>query len=183
MSSIPEALSVALSTSLAAQEKIVKQTSHHESAVSNSIKNGLPHSIAVSPSHGKFLAILCKLMNAKSILEIGVLGGFSTIWFANSNPDVHVTGIEFNPKHHAVATENTQGMDNVELILGAALDVLPKLAEEGRVFDFVFIDANWDEQSQYFDWAVKMTRKGGAIYVVRSLKIFPANFNFLLKNE
>lgn len=101
-------------------------------------------------------------MGAKRVLEIGTLGGYSTIWFASTG--VHVTSIEIDPKHRDVALQNTSGLD-VEIILGAALDVLPKLHQEGREFDFVFIDAAWEEQSAYFEWAVKLTREGGAIYV------------------
>jgi predicted O-methyltransferase YrrM len=79
----------------------------------------------------------------------------------------HVTSIEIDPKHREVALANTkgQGLDNVEVILGSALDVLPKLAEEGKKFDFVFIDAGWDEQWENFELAVKVTRAGGCIYV------------------
>jgi len=86
-------------------------------------------------------------MNAKTVLEIGTLGGYSTIWLAETG--AKVTGIEIDPKHRDVALENTKGL-NVELILGVALDVLPKLAEEGRKFDLVFIDAAWEELWDYF---------------------------------
>ena len=75
-----------------------------------------------------------------------------------------MTSIEIDPKHRDVALENTKGLD-VEIILGAALDVLPKLAAEGRKFDFIFIDAAWDEQYEYFSWAVKLARANGCIYV------------------
>jgi len=141
-------------------------------ALSNSTKNGIPP-ISVSPSQGKFLAIQCRLQGAKNILEIGTLGGYSTIWFTTAGADVHVTSIEINPKHRDVAMENIKyaGVsDQVDVVLGAALDVLPTLAkeiEEGtrKKFDFVFIDANWDEQWDYFDWAVKTMEKGKCIYV------------------
>jgi predicted O-methyltransferase YrrM len=75
-----------------------------------------------------------------------------------------VTSIEINPKHRNVALENVDGLD-VEIILGAALDVLPKLAEEGRQFDMVFIDADFDDQGQHFDWAVKLTRPKGCVFL------------------
>jgi predicted O-methyltransferase YrrM len=130
-------------------------------ALSNSTAAGLPP-ITINPLQGQFLAIQAKLLRAKNILEIGTLGGYSTIWFAGTG--AHVTSIEINPKHRDVALQNTEGLD-VEIILGAALDVLPKLEAEGRKFDFVFIDAAWEEQSKYFEWAVKLTRKGGAVYV------------------
>ena len=96
------------------------------------------------------------------MLEIGTLGGYSTIWFARTG--AKVTSLEINPKHRDVALENIKGLD-VEIILGAALDVLPKLAKEGRRFDFIFIDAAWGEQWEYFQWAVKLARANGCIYV------------------
>ena len=90
------------------------------------------------------------------------MGGYSTIWFASTG--AKVTSIEIDPKHRDVALENTKGLD-VEVILGAALDVLPKLAAGGRKFDFIFIDAAWEEQWEYFQWAVKLARGNGCIYV------------------
>lgn len=96
------------------------------------------------------------------MLEIGTLGGYSTIWFARTG--AKVTSIEIDSKHRDVALENTKGLD-VEIILGAALNVLQKLAAEGRKFDFPFLDAAWEEQWQYFQWAVELTRGNGCIYV------------------
>lgn len=144
-----------------AVENLLRPNVKLDNALANSDKNGLPP-ISVSPLQGQFLSIQCKLMGAKSVLEIGTLGGYSTIWFAEAG--AKVTSIEINPKHRDVALENTKDYDT-EIILGSALDVLPKLATEGRQFDLVFIDADWDEQYEYFDWAVKLTRKGGGIYV------------------
>jgi predicted O-methyltransferase YrrM len=148
-----------------------------EHALSESKKSGLPP-ISVSPSQGKFLKIQCQLQGAKNILEIGTLGGYSTIWFASAGKDVHVVSIEINPKHRDVAVDNIKyaGLSGqVDVVLGAALDVLPEFAreiEEGKrpKFDFAFIDADWDEQWDYFDWAAKMTNKGGCIYVDNVVK-------------
>lgn len=169
MASIPQVLRTAVDKSLSAQNDLVKSTKALDNAVSNSEKNGLPP-IAINAAQGQYLSILCQFVDAKSILEIGTLGGYSTIWFANSVPGVKVTSIEFNPKHRDVALENLKDMDNVDIRLGAALDVLPKLAEEGKIFDFVFIDADWEEQGQYFDWAVKLTRQKGCIYVDNAVR-------------
>ncbi|KAH7009512.1 O-methyltransferase, partial [Ilyonectria destructans] len=144
-----------------AKANLLRKNSKLDRAIESSEKNGLPP-ITVSPLQGQFLAIQCKLMGAKSVLEIGTLGGYGTIWFAQSG--AKVTSIEIDPKHRDVALENVKGL-NAEIILGAALDVLPKLAEEGREFDVVFIDAAWGEQWDYFDWAVKLTRPKGLIYV------------------
>jgi predicted O-methyltransferase YrrM len=85
-------------------------------------------------------------------------------------PGIQVTSIEYNKQHRDVALENTKGLDNINIIHGAALDVLPKLAEEGNVYDFIFIDADWLEQHQYFDWAVKLSRKGGCIFVDNAVR-------------
>ena len=144
-----------------AQTSLLRPNSQLDHAVSNAKSRGLP-SISVSALQGQFLAIQCQLINAKSVLEIGTLGGYSSIWFASTG--AKVTSIEINPKHRDVALENTKGFD-VEVILGAALEVLPKLAAEGRQFDFIFIDADWGQQWDYFEWAVKLTRLNGCIYV------------------
>jgi len=105
------------------------------------------------------------MIDAKHVLEIGTLGGYSTLWFANANEGIHVTSIEYNSKHRDVALQNLQNQNNTEVILGSALDVLPRLKDEGKLFDFVFIDASWEEQKEYFDWAVKLTRRSGCVYV------------------
>ncbi|OCL03069.1 O-methyltransferase, family 3 [Glonium stellatum] len=133
-------------------------------ALSASEAAGLPN-ICISDQQGQYLSILCQLIGAKNVLELGCLGGYSTIWLAKNG--AHVTSIEINPKHREVALANTkgQGLDNVEVILGSALDVLPKFVEEGKKFDFVFIDAGWDDQWENFELAVKLTRVGGCIYV------------------
>lgn len=144
-----------------AKKSLLKPNQQLDHALTNSAAKGLPP-ITILPLHGQYLAIQCQLINAKSVLEIGTLGGYSTIWFAGTG--AKVTSIEIDPKHRDVALENTKGLD-VEIILGAALDVLPKLASEGRKFDFIFIDAAWEEQWEYFQWAVKLTRQNGCIYV------------------
>ncbi|KAN0089837.1 S-adenosyl-L-methionine-dependent methyltransferase [Hyaloscypha variabilis] len=130
-------------------------------ALANSKAKGLPP-ISVLPLSGQHLSILAGTMGAKSVLEIGTLGGYSAICFAEAG--AKVTSIEINPKHREVALENVQGLD-VEILLGAALDVLPKLGEEGRKFDMVFIDADFDDQWEHFDWAVKLTRPTGCVFL------------------
>ncbi|TVY89233.1 Caffeoyl-CoA O-methyltransferase, partial [Lachnellula willkommii] len=124
-----------------ARNSLLKPNAQLDHALSNSEANGLP-AITISALQGQYLAIQCKLINAKSVLEIGTLGGYSTIWFASTG--AKVTSIEIDAKHRDVALENTKGLD-VDIILGAALDVLPRLAAQGRKFDFVFIDAAWQE--------------------------------------
>jgi predicted O-methyltransferase YrrM len=144
-----------------AASSLLKPNKQLDSALANSKAKGLPD-ITISELQGQYLAVQCKLINAKSVLEIGTLGGYSTIWFASTG--AKVTSIEINPKHRDVALENTKGLD-VDIILGSALEVMLELAAERRTFDFVFIDASWDEQFEYFQLAVKLTRPGGCIYV------------------
>lgn len=165
----PPDLQRAIDRSAKAQDDLVKSTEQLDRAISTSKANGLP-AIAIGSAQGSFLSILCQLRGAKNVLEIGTLGGYSTIWFATSVPGIKVTSIEYNEKHHKVASDNCKGLDNVEIILGAALDVLPRLAEQGKAFDFVFIDADWLEQQQYFEWAVKLSRKGCCIYVDNAVR-------------
>ena len=161
MSSSNDKLSQASKIDAQARSSLLKPNSKLDNALTNSAANGLP-AITISPLQGQYLAIQCQLIGAKSVLEIGTLGGYSTIWFAETG--AKVTSIQIDPKHRDVALENTKGLD-VEIILGAALDVLPKLEKEGRKFDFVFIDAAWEEQFEYFEWAAKLVRGNGCIYV------------------
>lgn len=130
-------------------------------ALTNSTAKGLPP-ISVLPLAGQYLSILTQLIGAKTVLEVGTLGGYSSICFAEAG--AKVTSIEIDPKHRDAAVENVAGLD-VEVLLGAALDVLPKLAEEGRQFDMVFIDADMNDQQEQFDWAVKLTRAGGCVFL------------------
>ncbi|KAK1625102.1 O-methyltransferase [Colletotrichum phormii] len=134
-----------------------------DNAIANSQKHDWPE-ITVSPLQGQFLAIQCKLMGAKEVLEIGTLGGYSTIWLAEAGAKVTSCYIEINLKHRDVALQNVSGLDT-EIILGSALGVLPKLAAEGRKFDMVFCDASWGEQEKYFDRAVKLSRPKGCIHI------------------
>lgn len=127
-------------------------------------------SIQVAPNQGKLLAILAQSIGARSILEVGTLGGYSTIWLARALPaDGKLVTLEIDPKHAAVAQENITraGLGEVvEIRLGSAVDTLPKLVEEGlEPFDFVFIDADKTSTTEYFQWALKMTHPGSLIVV------------------
>jgi caffeoyl-CoA O-methyltransferase len=124
--------------------------------------------INVAPNQGKLLQILALTLNARRILEIGTLAGYSTIWLARALPaDGKLITLEFSPKHAAVAQENINraGLsDRIELRQGAALDTLPQLVAEGQEpFDLVFIDADKVNTAEYFSWALKLTRKGSLI--------------------
>ena len=128
---------------------------------------GLP-SISVSPSQGKLLMLLARIQGARNILEIGTLGGYSTIWLARALPSGgHLVTLEFAPKHAEVARGNIAraGLaDVVELRLGSALDTLPQLAAEKRgPFDLIFIDADKPHYPEYLAWAIKLSRRGTLI--------------------
>ena len=161
---LPAAVTAQFNASLRAQNDLIPTNPRLEQALQNTQKHGLP-SIEISPPHGQLLSLLCKLVNAKSVLEIGTLGGYSTIWLAESVPGIQVTSIKSHPKHRDVASENVRGLANVDILLGAALDVLPPLHAHGAQFDVIFIDADWENQERYFEWAVRLARKGACVYV------------------
>lgn len=124
--------------------------------------------IQVSLNQGQMLAVLVKLVNARRILEIGTLGGYSTLWMARAMPaDGHIITLEYEPKHAEVARANfaQAGVaDQIEIRVGKALDTLPQLEAEGAgPFDLVFIDADKPNNTPYFEWALKLTRRGSLI--------------------
>lgn len=130
---------------------------------------GLPD-IAVTPSQGKLLHLLARSQNARNILEIGTLGAYSTIWMARALPaDGHLITLEASPKHAEVARANIAraGLsDIVELREGPALETLPELAIEGLPpFDLIFIDADKENNANYFAWALRLSRPGSLIFI------------------
>jgi predicted O-methyltransferase YrrM len=140
-----------------------------DGALESSAAAGLP-AIHVAPNQGKLLHVLARSINAKRILEVGTLGGYSTIWLARAlAPGGKMITLEYEPKHAKVAQANIEraGLAHlVEIRLGKAIDSLPKIAAEGRdAFDLVFIDADKPGNADYFAWAVKLTRPGGLIIV------------------
>ena len=150
-------------------ETVVPSDAALDAAIEASAKAELP-AIAVTPNQGKLLQIFARLVHARRILEIGTLGGYSTIWLARALPEGgQLISLELNPKHAEVARGSIEcaGLSNrVEIRLGRALDTLPKLAKEGRgPFDLIFIDADKASIPQYFDWSVKLARPGSVIIV------------------
>ncbi len=140
-----------------------------DAALAASAAAGLPQ-INVSPNQGKFLHLLVRAMGARTILEIGTLGGFSTIWLARALPaGGRLISLEADARHAQIATANIAraGLaDIVEIRLGKALDTLPQLAAEAHEpFDFVFIDADKPNNAAYFDWALQLSRPGSVIVV------------------
>ncbi len=134
---------------------------------------GLP-AIAVSPAQGKLLNLLASLINARHILEIGTLAGYSAIWLARAlPPDGRLITLESESRHAEVARTNIAkaGLaDLVEVRVGPALDTLPQLEQErssgqAQPFDLVFIDADKEHNADYFAAGVRLTRRGGLIIV------------------
>jgi len=137
-------------------------------AVEKSIDDaGIPQ-ISVSANQGKFLQVLARSVGARKILEIGTLGGYSTIWMARALPaEGRLITIEFEPKHAEVARGNfvRAGLDSqIDIRLGKAIEVLPQLEAEGAgPFDFIFIDADKPPYPEYFEWALRLSRPGTLI--------------------
>ncbi len=155
-----------------------------DKALQTSAAAGLPpHN--VSPNQGKLLLLLAQIQRARSILEIGTLGGYSTIWLARALPsDGQLITLEANPKHAEVARANIAhaGLsDIVDLRLGQALSTLPQIAAENHApFDLIFIDADKPSNPEYFAWALKLSRRGSLIIadnVVRNGAVIDAASN------
>ena len=140
-----------------------------EDALAANAAAGLP-SIDVSPLQGKLIHLLARITGARRILEIGALGGYSTIWLARALPDDgKLVTLELNESHARVARQNLAraGLSRkVDLRTGPALALLPKIDTEGLgPFDFVFIDADKTNNPEYFAWALRLSRPGTAIVV------------------
>ncbi|MCA9738765.1 MAG: O-methyltransferase, partial [Gemmatimonadetes bacterium] len=124
--------------------------------------------ISVSPVHGRFLHLLVRLRGAARILELGTLGGYSTVWMARALPrGGRLITIESDPKHQTVAQRNLDRAGVAPLVQirsGRALDVLPQLRDEGVApFDLIFIDADKEPLAEYFQWALRLSRPGTLI--------------------
>lgn len=140
--------------------------------------SGIP-AISVSANQGKFLHMLARLCQAKKILEIGTLGGYSTIWMARALPkNGQLITLELDQHHADVAHKNIvqAGLaDVVDIRIGPALDLLPKIETEGLApFDMIFIDADKPPYTEYFQWALKLSRPGTLIIadnVIREGKV------------
>lgn len=136
-------------------------------ALSASAEAGLP-AISVSPNLGKLLHILARSIGARRILEVGALGGYSTIWMARALPaGGRLITLESSADHARVAAANVEraGLsDVVEIRVGSAHDALPQLIEqEHGPFDFIFLDADKASLPEYFDWSLELSRMGTLI--------------------
>ena len=140
-----------------------------DAALAANTAAGLP-SIDVSAPQGKLIHLLARMSGARNALEIGTLGGYSTIWLARALPvDGRLITLELNPKNAEVARRNLAhaGLgDKVEIRTGPALETLPKIEAEGLgPFDFVFIDADKSNNAVYVEWALRLSRPGTTIVV------------------
>jgi caffeoyl-CoA O-methyltransferase len=152
-------------------------------AATNSLKEAGMPAISVSPNQGKLLQILALLCQAKNILELGTLAGYSTIWMARALPkDGRLITLEYDPKHAEVAKKNIERAGlaaQVEIRTGKAIDTLPQLVEEGAgPFDMIFIDADKPPYTEYFQWALRLSRPGTLIVadnVIRDGKVLDEN--------
>ena len=138
-----------------------------EAALAANAAAGLP-SIDLAPNQGKFLHLLARIQGAKRILEIGTLGGYSTIWLARAlPPDGRLITLEFEPKHAAVAQANIAhaGLSSiVEIRLGPAAESLAQLhSENQQPFDLIFIDADKPNNPTYLEWSIRLSRPGTLI--------------------
>lgn len=152
-----------------------------DAAVAANKKAGLP-AIDVSRLQGKFLDLLVRISGARSVLEIGTLGGYSTICLARALPEEgRVVTLEFDAHHAKTATENLRNagvLDRVDIRVGRAIDSLPTLENSGAApFDLIFIDADKESYKEYLDWSLKLSRVGTVIVadsVVRDGKVVDA---------
>jgi predicted O-methyltransferase YrrM len=150
-------------------DRLVPPDAALDAALADSAAAGLP-AIHVSPNQGKLLHLLARIQGARSILEIGTLGAYSTIWLARAlPPGGRIISLEADAKHASVAEANLAraGLSEVAQVrLGPALETLPKLlAESLGPFDFVFVDADKPSNADYFAWALKLSRPGSLIIV------------------
>ena len=151
-------------------------------ALEASTKAGLPE-IQVSANQGKLLHLLARMQGARRILELGTLGGYSTIWLARALPaDGRLITLEYEAKHAEVARANFMraGVDKlVDVRVGTALETLPQLEKEGcGPFDLIFIDADKENYAGYFEWSLRLARRGTVIIadnVVRTGAVIEPN--------
>jgi predicted O-methyltransferase YrrM len=156
-------------------EHLLARDAALDDAMAASEAAGLPP-IAITPNQGKMLELIARIHGARSILELGTLGGYSTIWLARALPaDGRLVTLERDPRYAEVASANIANAglsETVELRVGRALETLPELHAEGAgPFDLIFIDADKQNYPGYLEWSLKLSRVGTLIVgdnVVRS---------------
>ena len=150
-------------------ETLVRPEASLQAALEANLTAELP-AIDVSPPFGKLLRLLAETLGASRILEIGTLGGYSTIWLAQSlPPDGRLISLEVDARHAEIARANIAraGLASVvEVRVGRAIELLPQLETEGAgPFDVVFIDADKTNTAEYFSWALRLSRPGSLIVI------------------
>ncbi len=147
-------------------DKLLPENEHLDAVLQANKEAGIPE-IDVSPTQGKLLYLLAKIKGAATILEIGTLGGYSSICLAQALPkEGKVVTLEINEEYALVAQQNIERAgykEQVEIILGNALDSLPNLKKAGHLFDFIFIDADKPNNPAYLKWALKLAHPGAII--------------------
>lgn len=142
------------------EDKILNQT------LENNQASGLPQ-IDVAPLQGKLLYLLTKMKSARQVLEIGTLGGYSSIWFARAvNQNGKVVTLEANQSHAEVARQNIENAgfkQTVQVLVGKAIDTLPTLENAGESFDVIFIDADKQNNPKYLEWALRLANEGALL--------------------
>jgi predicted O-methyltransferase YrrM len=141
--------------------------------------------ISITANQGKFLQVIALMCNAKKILELGTLGGYSTIWMARALPaDGKIITVEFDPHHASIAWKNIENaglLEKVDLRVGSASEVMEQLKESGETnFDLIFIDADKPPYKEYFEAALDLARPGAVIIcdnVIREGKVLDENSN------
>jgi predicted O-methyltransferase YrrM len=164
------------------RERLAPEDEALQDTIQSLDREGLPQ-ISVSANQGKFLQVLALLCKATKILELGTLGGYSTIWMARALPEGgKLITLEVDEKHARVAQENFKRAGvagKVDLRLGKALDILPQLISDNEgPFDIIFIDADKPPYTEYFEYALKLSRPGTLIIcdnVIREGKVLDAN--------
>ena len=164
------------------EERLVPSDAVLSAVLAANAAAGLP-AIDVSAAQGRFLEILVRMTRARRVLEIGTLGGYSTLWMARGlPPDGSIVTLEAEPLHVEVARGNFEAAgqgDRIRIVAGAAAEQLPILAAESPApFDFIFIDADKPNNPIYLDWALKLSRPGSVIVldnVIRDGKVIEPN--------
>ena len=159
-------------------DRLVKEDAALAGVLAANAAAALP-AMDVSAAQGKYLNLMVRITGAKRVLELGTLGGYSTIWMAKALPaDGRLVTLEYDPKHAQVARKNIDAAgvgDKVTIHVGAAVDTLPVVAAQNpEPFDFIFIDADKPSNPIYLDWAVKLSRPGTVIIldnVIRDGKV------------
>lgn len=171
-----EKVDLYISQLLAPEDEVLQQTI-------KSLDEAEMPQISITANQGKFLQVIALMCNAKKILELGTLGGYSTIWMARALPDGgKIVTVEFDPYHASVARKNIEKaglLDKVDLRIGKASEVMEQLKEAGETnFDLIFIDADKPPYKEYFEAALNLARPGAVIIcdnVIREGKVLDEN--------